>query len=318
MTYIHNREPASPPPSLQPEAAGWVQTHHVTGLDLTTWSESYTVPELPEVETIAAALRISLVGRRLVTLRHCAESLRYPLDRSALSDAATGRKILEIRRRGKYLFVVLEGARGLLLHLGMSGSFRLSDTLCPQQHDHLIWELDAHTYWTYRDPRRFGMVRPISLQSDSPLPREIAVLGLEPLGSEFSGAVLMAAAGTSARPVKNVLLDQGVVAGLGNIYVNEALFRARVRPLTPAGRIARNRWDRIAAAVKEVLREALACGGTTLRDFTSLDGSEGHFALCLDAYGKEGQPCPRCGPSKTIRRIVQAGRSTFYCPSCQR
>lgn len=278
------------------------------------------MPELPEVETVRTALGLALAGRIIVRLSHVMPALRRRALPDDLSRLAVGRRIAGFRRRGKFLVCDFDGHPGqaLLMHLGMTGSFRVEAGNCGlRKHDHVVWELDNGLSWRFNDPRRFGFCGVADLDRPGGMPVELAGLGPEPLGDDFNGDMLAAAAASRQVPVKSFILDQRVVAGVGNIYASEALFRAGIHPDRSASRISRPRWHALATAIREVLLEAIACGGTTIRDFTSLNGSEGHFSICLNAYGRERQPCPRCGPGPLIRRTIQAGRSTYYCPRCQ-
>ncbi|OPZ26118.1 MAG: Formamidopyrimidine-DNA glycosylase [Lentisphaerae bacterium ADurb.BinA184] len=277
------------------------------------------MPELPEVETVCAALRALLLERRVIRIETSGVPLRRPVQLAGLRESCGGRRVAAVRRRGKYIVVEFAGGCGLLLHLGMSGSFRVEgEDLPARSHDHLIFHLDRRQRWVFNDPRRFGLAEPVHIEVPGADPAELAGLGPEPLGPAFDGGYLFDVSRVRNTPVKNLLLDQGVVAGIGNIYASEALFRAGISPRRRAGRLRRAECTALAQAIREVLRDAIACGGTTIRDFHALDGREGEFAVCLRVYGKTGEPCPRCGPTARIRRLTQAGRSTYYCPHCQR
>ena len=268
------------------------------------------MPELPEVETIRRGLQGPLRGARLLSVRVLDRRLRRPVRVAAL-ERLNGRYFADVERRGKYLLLHLVEGGGLLLHLGMSGQVLLlprGDVLDP--HDHVCWQFegaDANraVEMRFRDPRRFGLVlsRANGNLDEHPI---LAALGPEPFDAAFSLDYLRVKATRSRRPVKNMLMDASVVAGLGNIYVN---------PKTQAGRISPMRWERVRKAICEVLESAIDQGGTTLNDFRDASGESGYFQVHLSVYGREAQPCPRCGGS--IRRITQSGRSTFYCPGCQ-
>lgn len=276
------------------------------------------MPELPEVETVRRAAEATLVGRRVVALAVRNPQLRRPVDIEALKANCVGREIRGFRRRGKCLLADFGDGCVVLLHLGMSGRFHL---LAPETpigpHEHVVWMLDDGREWRFHDPRRFGLVVPIRLPPHGNGPPELASLGPEPLDPAWSGATLHCELRKTRRTVKLALLDQSVVAGLGNIYVCEALFEAGISPKRAAYRIGGARCDRLVEAVRNVLNDALEHGGTSLRDFASLDGSEGRFAVRLRVYNRESAPCPRCGERARIRRIVQQNRSTYYCPNCQ-
>jgi len=277
------------------------------------------MPELPEVETIRRSLQGPLEGARLLSVQVRDRRLRRPVRVDALS-RLNGRRIVDIGRRGKYLLVHLVEGGGLLLHLGMSGRVLLmtqGDEIDP--HDHICWQVEGADAcdtleMRFRDPRRFGLVlsRARGSLGEHPL---LASLGPEPFDASFNAAYLRQRASGSRRPVKNVLMDASVVAGLGNIYVSEALWHAGLNPKIQAGRVSSARWERVRAAILEVLASAIEQGGTTINDFRDVSGETGYFQVQLQVYGREAQPCARC--EGTIRRIAQSGRSTFYCPRCQ-
>ena len=277
------------------------------------------MPELPEVETIRRSLQGPLKGARLLGVRVRDRRLRRPVSPAALA-RLNGRQFADIGRRGKYLLMHLVEGGGLLVHLGMSGRVLLlprGEELDP--HDHVCWQIEGagasdRIEMRLRDPRRFGLVLS---RARGNLERHhlLASLGPEPFDAAFTADYLREKAEGSRRPVKNMLMDASVVAGLGNIYVSEALWGAGLNPKTPAGRISTGRWERVRDAIREVLASAIDQGGTTLNDFRDASGAAGYFQVCLQVYGRETQRCPRCkGP---VRRITQSGRSTFYCPGCQ-
>jgi len=277
------------------------------------------MPELPEVETVCRALAPRLGGRRVVAVRVFPGPLRTPLDERALRAALVGRRILAVRRRAKYLVVELTGRHALLLHLGMTGHFRVCPEAAPRdKHARVEWTLDNGLAWRYVDPRGFGQVRLCRLPTSGGEPPELAGLGPEPLKDGFSGAVLAAAGRGRRCAVKALLLDQTVVAGVGNIYASEACFRAGVLPQRPAGTLKPRAWNKLAAAVRAVLAAAVECGGTTISDFRDVDGQAGRFAVNLQVYGRDGEFCATCGERARIHRLVLAGRSSFYCPRCQK
>ncbi|TKW66351.1 MAG: bifunctional DNA-formamidopyrimidine glycosylase/DNA-(apurinic or apyrimidinic site) lyase [Paracoccus denitrificans] len=280
------------------------------------------MPELPEVETVRRGLQPHLEGQRIARLTLNRDGLRwkFPPD---LVQVATGATVTGLRRRSKYVLLDLDRAASILIHLGMSGrmviegaslgEFHRDPAILPQ-HDHVVMETDAGTRITMNDARRFGMVDLIR-DDTSPL---LDGLGPEPLTSDFTGKVLAVAFAGRRAPVKSLLLDQRVVAGLGNIYVSEALHRAGIDPRRSGGRIARARLDVLASHIKDVLDEAIAAGGSSLRDHRQATGELGYFQHSFRVYDREGAPCPRPGCTGTVRRIVQSGRSSFWCPTCQR
>ncbi len=274
------------------------------------------MPELPEVEVLRLSLSRRLPGRRIERSRALSPTLREPLDASAFTRWTDGRLIESLGRRAKYLLIHLEGESTLVIHLGMSGRLTVVDGAEPRApHEHVIWPLDDGSRLRLVDPRRFGLAYalPTAALDDDP---HLVHLGVEPLDDAFSGAYLQSRAQGRRGPIKTFLMDGSIVVGVGNIYVAEALWRARVHPKRSVARVSAATWARVASAVREVLAEAIAQGGTTLNDFADGDGNAGYFQITLAAYGREDEPCARC--ARPIRRLVQSNRSTFYCPGCQR
>lgn len=269
------------------------------------------MPELPEVETVVCGLRPVLVGARFVRIVARRPDLRVALPPD-LGQRLTGAVVVAVRRRAKYGLIDTDRDDTLIFHLGMSGRFGLAPEVAGA-HDHLLFETDRGGL-VYTDPRRFGfmlLARTAEL-ADHPRLRD---LGPEPLGDGFDGSVLARAAAGRRAPIKALLLDQGVVAGIGNIYACEALFLAGIHPERRAGDIEMARFDELAAALKTVLREAIVAGGSTLRDHAQISGETGYFQHRFHVYGRDGAPCTTCGAP--LLRIVQAGRSSFYCAACQ-
>jgi formamidopyrimidine-DNA glycosylase len=270
------------------------------------------VPELPEVETTRRGLAPHLIGRRIVALDIRQPRLRWPIPRT-LRTQLPGQRIEGIERRAKYLLVHTEPGSALL-HLGMSGSLRVLPASTPiGAHDHVDWRLDSGQLLRFTDPRRFGS------QLWQPRGRThelLAGLGPEPLSEAFDGDVLWKRARGRRAAVKLFLMDQAIVVGVGNIYASEALFAAGILPGRAAGGVSRERYARLAAAVKRILAHAIERGGTTLRDFISPDGAPGYFEQELFVYGRAGEPCRVC--ATPIRASVIGQRSTFHCPRCQR
>ena len=271
------------------------------------------MPELPEVETTRRGIRRALRGRRITGFVLRNHRLRWPVDR-ALGKLLPGKHVQDVGRRAKYLLIELEGGT-LIAHLGMSGSLRVLPCDEPWlKHDHYQIGLEGGRCLRFNDPRRFG-----SLHWTAGAPAEhrlLAGLGPEPLEKAFDGAYLAGQARGRKVAVKQFLMDQKVVAGVGNIYACEALFRAGIHPRRAAGKVSAVRYGRLAEAVKGVLREAIRQGGTTLRDYVNADGTPGYFRQKLFVYERDGQPCRRCGTP--IRKLAQGQRSTYFCPSCQK
>ncbi|WP_041794715.1 bifunctional DNA-formamidopyrimidine glycosylase/DNA-(apurinic or apyrimidinic site) lyase [Pararhodospirillum photometricum] len=280
------------------------------------------MPELPEVETLRKGLFPHLVGRRLIRVEARRPSLRLPLPPD-LASRLTGRRVKDLTRRAKYLIFTLEDGLEGLLHLGMSGRVTVApweNHPAPGRHDHVLIDTDAGQRLTFCDPRRFGLL--VFAGPEGALAHPLlAGLGPEPLDPALTAPILAARLAGRQGPLKTVLLDQKVLAGLGNIYVCEALFRAGLSPWRPAADLDLGEVGRLLAAIQGVLGEALAAGGSSLRDYRQADGSSGLFQLEVAVYGREGEPCPGCtclvGQTGGIVRAVQAGRSTFFCPRRQ-
>jgi len=275
------------------------------------------MPELPEVETIRRHLEAAVRGKRIAAARTLRGDLRRPFP-PALAERLAGRRVESLERRAKYLILRLDGGLALLVHLGMSGRILLGEAGGnPGPHVHFILDLDDGRRVSLQDPRRFGMVDLVAanLLDAHPLLKSI---GPEPLGARFTGNVLADRLKDSATSIKAALLDQRRVAGLGNIYACEALFRARISPKRRAGSVTGPRAAALARAIQAVLKDAIAAGGSTLRDHRLPSGELGYFQHHFRVYDREGQPCPGCDCATGIRRIVQGGRSTFYCAKRQR
>jgi len=271
------------------------------------------MPELPEVETTRRGVAPRVVGRRIAAVTVYDRRLRWPVP-DDLERTLQGLDIREVQRRSKYL-LFRTGTGTLLVHLGMTGSLRVHTAAPPRRaHDHLDIRLDDGTLLRYHDPRRFGAVLWVAGDPAAhPLLRD---LGVEPFDDAFSAERLWAATRGRRAAIKLALMDNAIVVGVGNIYANEALFRAGIRPTTAAGRLSRPRLVRLVDAVRAVLTEAIAKGGSTLRDYVDSSGEPGYFQLDYYVYGREGEPCRSCGTAIRMRR--QGQRATFYCPSCQR
>ena len=286
------------------------------------------MPELPEVETVRRGLEPVLTGARLSGVRQTRPDLRFPFpDRFA--ERLDGAVVERIERRAKYLLMPLSTGETWVTHLGMTGRFTLDGDAVGEfeeaaplasKHEHVsLCAVNGKTTTRigFADARRFGFMGLIATDAVEAHPW-FAGLGPEPLGNAFSGAHLAEAFVAKKQSIKVSLLDQRIVAGLGNIYVSEALFRARISPLALAGKVSKLRLETLAAKVRDVLNDAIAAGGSTLRDFANAEGGQGYFQHRFDVYGREGKPCAGEGCTGVVKRIVQGGRSTFYCPSCQK
>jgi len=277
------------------------------------------MPELPEVESLRRILARSAAGRRMVNATVREGRLRRVVSRD-LPASVAGRLILTVGRRAKYLLIELSGGQVMMVHLGMSGSLtHRRDGFDPgaldSRHDHVEFVLDDGSRLVYNDPRRFGLMKVVARRHlDST--EELKGLGPEPLGSDFNAAYLWQITRGRAAAIKNVLMDQRVVAGVGNIYASEILFRARVRPTRPAGKVTRAEMARIVEHTVQVLREAIGRRGTTFRSYRDSRGQPGRFAERLRVYDRAGKPCPACATA--IRSVIVGQRSSFYCPRCQK
>jgi formamidopyrimidine-DNA glycosylase len=270
------------------------------------------MPELPEVETACRGIAPQLVGRCVARVIVRDPRLRWPVPRSLAQDL-TGQTFRSVARRAKYLLLATDRGTAIL-HLGMSGSVRIVPSgTPPSRHDHVDIVLDNTRCLRLRDPRRFGAL--LWTRADPTTHRLLRQLGPEPLGADFTADYLFRASRGRRVALRDLLLNSHVVAGVGNIYANEALFAAGLRPQRPAGRTTQAQCAAIVAAVRRTLRRAIRAGGTTLRDFQNADGLPGYFQQTLRVYGRKGEPCPRCGTRIKGLRLGQ--RSAFYCPHCQ-
>jgi formamidopyrimidine-DNA glycosylase len=275
------------------------------------------MPELPEVETIRRGLALKMTGRKIVRAELRRPDLRRPFP-PMLDRRLTGARIGALGRRGKYLLIELDDDGTLLLHLGMSGRITASsESVENQRHDHVVLTLDDGTVVRLNDARRFGLLDYLRRGEEAIHPL-LAGMGPEPLEPGFDGRYLARTLAGKLTPIKAALLDQRIVAGLGNIYVCEALYRAGISPRRLAGTVAGARAVKLATAIRAVLNEAIEAGGSSLRDYVQADGELGYFQHRWAVYGREGEPCPACDCAEGVRRIVQSGRSTFFCAQRQR
>ncbi|QQP89710.1 bifunctional DNA-formamidopyrimidine glycosylase/DNA-(apurinic or apyrimidinic site) lyase [Skermanella sp. TT6] len=279
------------------------------------------MPELPEVETVCRGLAPRMEGRVLAKVEQRRPNLRIPFP-ERMVERLTGRRVVTVRRRAKYILIRLDDGQVLIVHLGMSGRMTVGRDLGPPlPHDHVLLTTDDGSEIRFNDARRFGLM---ALTAEDELDRHplLASLGPEPLGNGFDAGTLSDALRSKITPIKAALLDQTVVAGLGNIYVCEALFRSGISPRRIAATVAGRRAERLVPAIREVLTRAIEAGGSTLRDYVQSSGELGYFQHQFAVYDREGQACPgcTCDVERTggVQRIVQANRSTFYCPRRQR
>jgi len=283
------------------------------------------MPELPEVETVRRGLEPVMTGQLIIRADVRRPDLRWPLP-PRMAERLTGARVLGLRRRSKYILADLETGETLLIHLGMSGRMLVSGAMlgqfhhdhpAPAKHDHVVLDMTGGARITFNDARRFGAMDliPTATAEAHPL---LASLGPEPLGNGFSESYLVARLKGRGTPVKSALLDQKIIAGLGNIYVCEVLHRAGISPARRAGRISAARVGTLVPIIRQVLAEAIEAGGSSLRDYRQADGELGYFQHRFRVYDRAGEACPTPGCTGTIARLVQAGRSSFHCPVCQR
>lgn len=270
------------------------------------------MPELPEVETTLRGLATYLEGQRITRVETRREGLRRPFP-ADLVQTLTGARVTALSRRAKYGLLHTDRDAVMVFHLGMSGRWRI-DPERIEKHDHLLVETEGGHRLALNDARRFGSVDLVAEQALAAWPA-FAALGPEPLGADFTPAYLAGRLKGRAGPVKLLLLDQGIVAGLGNIYVCEALYRAGVSPLRAGGKVRRREIEALVPAIVGVLEESIAAGGSTIRDYAQPNGELGYFAANWRVYGREGEACPAC--AALVARVAQGGRSSFWCPQCQ-
>ena len=283
------------------------------------------MPELPEVETVLRGLTPAMAGQVIARADVNRPDLRWPFP-DRMAERLTGKQVQSLRRRSKYILADLSSGETLLIHLGMSGRMLISgdplgqfvhDHPAPEKHDHVVFHMENGARITFNDPRRFGAMDLMDTAT-ADQHKLLSVIGPEPLGNAFDEAYLVAALKGKNTPIKAALLDQRIVAGLGNIYVCEALYRAGISPKRKAGAISKARVAALVPIIRQVLQDAIEAGGSTLRDFKQADGELGYFQHSFDVYGREDKACRRDGCAGHVKRVVQSGRSSFYCATCQK
>ena len=276
------------------------------------------MPELPEVETVKRGLSPFLAGRKIVRVEKTRPDLRWPIPGS-LEHVLTGARVLRLERRGKYILWHTQDEMVMILHLGMSGRVLITKDLpkVKDAHDHLTFKTEDGFFIRYNDPRRFGFVDIVPLKNLAEYP-SLAALGPEPLSNAFNASALRQKINKKKSPIKSVLLDQTIIAGLGNIYVCEALHRSGISPRRKAKNISESKTDSLVIAIRVVLQDAINAGGSTLKDHLQTSGEMGYFQHQFRVYSREGEECMKKSCSGTIKRIIQSGRSTFFCGKCQR
>lgn len=273
------------------------------------------MPELPEVENLVRQLKSSIQDNVICSAMVLSPTLRQPIS-GDLSKNTTNAKINEIRRRAKYIIIDLDNDYSLVIHLGMTGRINIiKGSYKEQKHDHIIMQLSDDVKMLYNDPRRFGLVLLVST-IDLAQHQLFNHLGLEPLTEEFDSNYLLSNLKNKKSSIKNALMNNQIIVGVGNIYASEALFLAHIRPNRLSNSISKNEAELLVNAIKKILQQAIDSGGSSIRDFVSIDNNKGGFQKLFKIYGKKGQPCVICG--SVIEKIIQAGRSSFFCPECQR
>ena len=277
------------------------------------------MPELPEIETVKLGIEKTVLGSAIISAKILRRDLRFPIEEN-FEKLILKKRVLGVGRRSKYLLFFLSNKTTIVLHLGMSGRINLSreskNKYKPKKHDHLIISFDNQFLLIYNDPRRFGFIEII--EGDYADYQRFKYIGIEPLSKKFDEHYLWSKIKNSSRSLKNILMDQKVVAGLGNIYVSEALWDCRIKPTRIGKKMSLIECERLVASIKKVLNRAIKFGGTTLKDFRQVGGEVGYFQNKLQVYGKEGQACFRGKCKGTVGKITISGRSTFYCATCQK
>ena len=276
------------------------------------------MPELPEVETVRRGLEGRIVGKRIAHAEARRPTLRIPLPEN-FAARMTGRRFERLERRGKYILAYLDDGAVLIIHLGMSGRITLQGAGAEPagRHDHVVFRMEDGTVATYNDPRRFGLMT-MCREAEVDEHRLLASMGADPLGNEFNGPYLAARLKGKRTPIKAALLDQKIVAGLGNIYVCEALHISGLSPKRKAHTVGPARANALVDAIKTVLTHAISSGGSSLKDHRQTNGELGYFQHAFRIYGRKDKACKRCGSAHPVKRLIQSGRSTFYCSHCQR
>jgi len=283
------------------------------------------MPELPEVETVRRGLEPAMKNQLIAKADVNRPDLRWPFPPN-MADRLTGARVLGLRRRSKYILIDLDSDETLIVHLGMSGRMLVSgiqlgqfflDHPATEKHDHVVLHMENNARVTFNDARRFGMMD-LACTAVVEQHKLLASIGPEPLSNSFDEAYLVSAFAGKNAPIKSVLLDQRIIAGLGNIYVCEVLYRAKILPMYKAGRLPKPRIGKLLPIIREVLEEAILAGGSSLKDYRQTGGELGYFQHNFQVYDREGLFCARAGCAGVIKRVIQGGRSSFYCPTCQR
>ena len=275
------------------------------------------MPELPEVEVVLRGLRPHLLGKTITGVNHSGKHLRVPVPFTEMAASLPGRKVVDIRRRAKYLIILFDNGMQQVIHLGMTGKIGIFATgAAPQPHDHVVWHLDGNREMRFNDVRRFGSLHLLKPDEADDLEKTvIRNTGPEPFDPSFNGSYLYKKAQGKSKPVKSFIMDNSTVAGIGNIYANESLYAAGIRPTKPCGRVSKKKWQQLTEEIRKVLLFAIECGGSTISDFLGASGEQGYFQINFKVYGKKDMPCPCC--STPLKQVKIGGRASFFCPRCQ-
>lgn len=276
------------------------------------------MPELPEVEVICQGLLPYINGRRILDIHCSGKHLRTPVDCEGMYSELSNQQISSLTRRAKYLILKMKNGAGLILHLGMTGNIGIfKQGTARKKHDHICWLLDNDQEMRFNDTRRFGAVHLLPESKAKSLEKNFfTATGPEPLGRSCTASYLHKRAAKRRQAVKNFIMDSHVIAGIGNIYANESLFRAAIHPARPASSLNEKEWRRLLTIIRKTLKHAIQCGGSTISDFVNASGDGGYFQMNFQIYGKTGEACVVC--QETIEKTVLGGRASFFCPSCQR
>jgi formamidopyrimidine-DNA glycosylase len=275
------------------------------------------MPELPEVEVICQGLKPHIIGRCIQNIHYSGKRLRTPVDCEGMQRELYNQRISGLSRRAKYLLLTMENGSILILHLGMTGNIGIFEkNTVRKKHDHLCWALDNNQEMRFNDTRRFGAVHLLPAKEAKSLKQDFfAATGPEPFSRTCSARYLHKRATNRKQAVKNFIMDSHVIAGIGNIYANESLFRTAIHPARPASSLSEKEWRRLLTIIRKTLKHAIQCGGSTISDFVNASGDGGYFQINFQIYGKSGEPCVVC--KETVQKTVIGGRASFFCPVCQ-
>lgn len=276
------------------------------------------MPELPEVEVIRRGLQDHIVNKRITDIYYSGKKLRLPFESDTMQQEVIGQRILTLSRRAKYLLLEIENGAFLIIHLGMTGNMGVfAKDSCRRKHDHVCWTFENGTELRFNDTRRFGAVTLLPRKvANAQLKTFFAATGPEPFSRACSSSYLQRRATNRRQAIKCLIMDSHVIAGIGNIYANESLFRSGIHPARPASSLGKKEWKRLLTTIRKTLKHAIECGGSTISDFIDASGKSGYFQMNFQIYGKAGEPCITC--QETIQKTIIGGRASFFCPTCQK